>query len=56
MSKCKYIIRGNSTFRWWAGFLSETVDKIYVPDKDWIINPSDHLKNMYYSKFIIHGI
>jgi hypothetical protein len=56
MSKCKYIIRGNSTFSWWAGFLSETVDKIYVPDKDWIINPSDHLKNMYYSKFIIHGI
>ena len=56
LSKCKYIIRGNSTYSWWAGFLSDTVERIYVPSDEWIFKHNNHLKDMYCSNFIIHPL
>jgi hypothetical protein len=37
MSKCSFHIIANSTFSWWAAFLSDTTQKVYYPEP-WTIS------------------
>ena len=43
ISKCSSIIIGNSTFAWWAAYLSVTAKHIYCPDK-WFRGKNDPKK------------
>ena len=42
MSACKYFILANSTFSWWAQYLSEDEDKIVISPSRWFNNESNH--------------
>ena len=36
MSECKYFVIGNTTFGWWAQYLSDSKDKIVVAPSKWM--------------------
>ena len=38
MRQCKYIIMANSTFSWWAAWLSDRVDSVVIAPGDWFYN------------------
>ena len=56
MSKCKYLIRSNSTFSWWAAFLSESLKTVFIPDSNWSINNNSFNQNNLLDNFIQHTL
>ena len=56
MSKCEYLIRSNSTYSWWAAFLSDSIKKVYIPSNDWIIHPGTFNKNCALNNFVVHHV
>jgi hypothetical protein len=56
MSKCQYLIRSNSTYSWWASFLSDSIQKVYVPDPEWTIHPGTFNTTCKLDNFYFHPI
>lgn len=56
MSKCEYLIRSNSTFSWWATFLSDTLKKTYVPSEEWVIESNKLNSNHLLDNCVVHNI
>jgi hypothetical protein len=56
MSKCKYIIRSNSTFSWWAGFLSNTTEKVYVPTEEWLLENETFNRHNELHNYVWHAL
>ncbi len=47
MRKCKYIVMANSTFSWWAAWLSDRTDSVIITPANWFYNKkrNDNLLN-----------
>lgn len=56
MSKCEYLIRSNSTFSWWASFLSNTLKRVFIPSNEWIIDNNMFNECNMLDSFIVHTL
>jgi hypothetical protein len=53
MRQCKHFIIPNSSFAWWAAWLSESRDKIVVCPKQWYHDPSRQLEGLLPDDWIL---
>lgn len=52
MRQCKHFVIANSTFSWWAAWLSENPDKIVVAPQKWFGDSSINTKDIYPSEWL----
>ncbi|MFH1292396.1 MAG: alpha-1,2-fucosyltransferase [bacterium] len=52
MKSCQHFIIPNSTFAWWAAWLSEYQDKVVVAPKKWFNNPKINTQDLIPSDWI----
>ena len=52
MRNCKYFIIPNSSFAWWAAWLSDSVGKIVIAPKKWFSDTSINTTDLIPSDWI----
>ena len=56
MSNCKHFILSNSTFSWWAQYLSDNKEKIVVAPEKWLNNIDNSDIGIYQDGWILAKI